>query len=63
MNPNDLRDRVTAIIAEYIDWDTWERCRLAEGAEREAIRTVVGNMIISGLTPKTSPEGPTASDA
>jgi hypothetical protein len=49
MNPNELRDRVAAHIQAYIHWDVWERCRLAEAAEQETIRTVVGQMIISGL--------------
>jgi hypothetical protein len=49
MNPNELRDRVEEAIQAYIDWDIWERCELAEAAEKDTIRTVVGNMIISGL--------------
>jgi hypothetical protein len=55
MNPNELRDRVEEAIQEYIDWDIWERSELAEAAEKETIRTVVGNMIISGLASKKSP--------
>jgi hypothetical protein len=57
MNPNELRDRVEGAIQEYIDWDIWERSELAEAAERESIRTVVGQMIISGLASKRSPQG------
>jgi hypothetical protein len=49
MNPNELRDRVEEAIQGYIDWDIWERSELAEAAEKETIRTVVGKMIISGL--------------
>jgi hypothetical protein len=59
MNPNDLRERVEAVLRTHIHWGAWERCRLAEAAEQDAIRTVVGNMIISGLAAKKSPNGPT----
>lgn len=48
MNPNDLRARVEAHIRAYIDWEAWERCRLAEEAEKDSINRVVGEMIISG---------------
>jgi hypothetical protein len=59
MNPNELRDRVEEEIQDYIDWDIWERCELAEAAEKESIRTVVRQvrqMIISGLASKKSPQ-------
>ena len=55
MNPNDLRDRVEEAIMGYIDWDLWERSKLAEAAEQYTLRTVVGNMIISGLASKKLP--------
>jgi hypothetical protein len=55
MNPNELRDRVEEGIQEYIDWDIWERCERAEAAEKETIRTVVGQMINLGLASKKSP--------
>jgi hypothetical protein len=58
MNPNDLRKRVEAVIREYMHWGAWERCSLAEAARQDAIRTVVGNMIISGLASKKSSTGP-----
>jgi hypothetical protein len=54
MNPNDLGDRVEEAIRESIDWGIWECCQRAEAAEKETIRTVVGNMIISGLASKKS---------
>jgi hypothetical protein len=54
MNPNDLRARVEAHIRAYIDWEAWERCRLAEEAEKDSINQVVGEMIISGLASKKS---------
>lgn len=55
MNPNDLRARVEAHIRASIDWEAWERCRLAEKAEKDSINRVVGEMIISGLASKKSP--------
>ena len=55
MNPNDLRARVEAHIRACIDWEAWERCRLAEEAEKDSINRVVGEMIISGLASKKSP--------
>jgi hypothetical protein len=47
MDPNTLRARVTAYIRSHIEWGTWERCRLAEAAEKDTIKSIVGQMIIS----------------
>jgi len=42
LNPNVLRERVEAAIREYIDWPAWERCALAEQAERRSLADVMG---------------------
>jgi hypothetical protein len=41
MNPNDLRTRVEEVIRSYIEWPTWERCKLTEDATKETIRNLV----------------------
>jgi hypothetical protein len=63
LNPNILRARVEAVIRECINWEIWERCRLAEVAEKDTIRRVVGNMISSGLAVKRSADAPTVQGA
>jgi hypothetical protein len=41
MNPTVLRARVRTAIESYIEWPTWERCKLTEEATKETIRNVV----------------------
>jgi hypothetical protein len=41
LDPNVLRARVEAAIREYIDWAAWERCSLAEQAERQSLADVM----------------------
>jgi hypothetical protein len=41
LSPVVLRQRVTAAIESEIDWDKWNRCRVAERAETESLRTVL----------------------
>jgi hypothetical protein len=41
MNPNVLRARVQEAIESYIEWPTWERCKLTENATKETIRNIV----------------------
>ena len=43
MSPVTLRQRVEQAIRSVIDWKAWERCMLAEEAEKATIRTVLGN--------------------
>jgi hypothetical protein len=43
MSPVTLRQRVEQAIRSVIDWEAWERCTLAEAAEKATIRTVLGN--------------------
>lgn len=40
-DPNILRARVEAAIREYVDWPIWERCALAEQAERRSLTDVM----------------------
>jgi hypothetical protein len=42
LDPNVLRARVEATIMEYIDWPSWDRCALAEAAERQSLVEVMG---------------------
>jgi hypothetical protein len=42
LDPNVLRSRVQAAICEYIDWRSWERCGLAEEAERSTLVEFMG---------------------
>jgi hypothetical protein len=41
MNANVLRTRVEEAIKSYIEWSTWERCRLTEAATKDTIRNLV----------------------
>lgn len=41
INPNVLRDRIAGTIAEYIDWDAWQRADVAEEAELESLSGVM----------------------
>jgi hypothetical protein len=43
MSPVTLRQRVEQAIRSVIDGEAWERCALAEEAEKATIRTVLGN--------------------
>jgi hypothetical protein len=43
MDPNDLRDCVEAAIKELIEPVAWERCEVVNKAERESLKTVLGN--------------------
>jgi len=50
MNPNNLRDRVTAAIEVELDHEEWDRYVVAEQAERESItKTLTTWKSISGL--------------
>ena len=41
LDPNILRARVEEAIREHIDWSSWERCALAEQAERSSLVDVL----------------------
>jgi hypothetical protein len=43
LSPVLLRERVEESIQSYIDVDAWERCELAEAAERESLQHVLDN--------------------
>jgi hypothetical protein len=42
LNPNVLRARVEAAIREEIDEESWARMQLAEAAEKESLRQIMG---------------------
>ncbi len=42
LDPNDLRERVEGEIADLIDWEAWDRCKVVERAEQESLREVIG---------------------
>jgi hypothetical protein len=42
LSPVVLRNRLEAAIRAEIDWDAWRRCELAERAETESLREVLG---------------------
>ncbi|HVS63277.1 MAG TPA: hypothetical protein VMT85_07190 [Thermoanaerobaculia bacterium] len=42
MTPVDLRQRLETSINKYIDLEAWERTGLAESAEQESLRVVLG---------------------
>ncbi len=44
MPPNDLRDRLEGAIREYVDQGAWEQHKLAEEAEKETVRAIMGRM-------------------
>jgi hypothetical protein len=50
LSPVVLRDRMTAAIEEYIDWDAWLRCEAVEAAEQRSLRQILGTWrtVISG---------------
>lgn len=55
MNPNDLRARVEEAIRGHIDWDAWQRCEVAEAAERRSLEHYLGNWreaVIAGQATK-----------
>lgn len=53
MDPRDLRDRVEqAILANIADPAAWHRCGLAESAEQESLRLVMGRWSKLGLAPE-----------
>jgi hypothetical protein len=41
LDPNDLRDRVEETIRAEIDFDAWERCKIAEKAEHQSLIEVM----------------------
>jgi hypothetical protein len=43
LNPVDLRRTVEMRIRAYIDWESWNRCGLAEEAEKATFVTLLGN--------------------
>jgi len=43
LDPNVLRDRVEQAIRAEIDFDAWERCKIAEQAEHRSLIEVMGN--------------------
>jgi hypothetical protein len=43
MSPVDLRARVEEALQANIDWDAWQRCDVAEQAERRSLHQVLGN--------------------
>lgn len=42
LSPAVLRDRLEAAIRSEIDWDAWKRCEVAEEAETQSLREVLG---------------------
>ena len=42
MNPNTLRARVVDEIERYIHWEAWERTGLAETAEQDSLKEIMG---------------------
>jgi hypothetical protein len=50
LSPVVLRDRMTAAIEAYIDWDAWHRCDVVERAEQHSLRQILGTWraVISG---------------
>jgi hypothetical protein len=43
LSPVDLRARVEAVIQQYINWEAWERCEIAEQAERQSLGQFLDN--------------------
>jgi hypothetical protein len=41
LDPNDLRDRVEEAILAEIDFDAWDRCKIAEAAEHQSLVKVM----------------------
>jgi hypothetical protein len=41
LDPNDLRARVEAAIAEHIEPEAWNRCKVVEAAEQDSLRTIL----------------------
>src|SRR5262245_56303440 len=41
MDPNNLRECVTAAIAELIEPKAWERCERVNKAEQESLKTIL----------------------
>jgi hypothetical protein len=48
LDPNVLRERVERAIREKIDWSAWERCALAEQAERTSLIDVLSGWNAAG---------------
>jgi hypothetical protein len=48
LSPAVLRDRLEVFIRAEIDWPTWNRSRLAEQAETESLRNVLGHRTLNG---------------